>query len=138
MHNYRLSVNRITPITFLCFAGFPSKVRNLETKPRRSRGTVILSWGRPLKDGGLPKSLRYDIGCIPRCEKQLEFTPSRVNLTNTTVQISGLIPGNKYNFKVISKNIISASYGNESIFKNKTFTFPRGKLERRILFLLFL
>jgi hypothetical protein len=79
-----------------------------------------------LEQGGLPRSLKYDVGCGDACK--LTFTPSKVDLTNTTVKISGLTPGREYNFKVFSKNIISVLYSNGHFaFENKTFKLPRGK-----------
>jgi hypothetical protein len=120
------------PIVFLFFAGFPSKVRNIKVKKSDSRGTITLSWEPPLEQGGLPRSLKYDVGCGDACK--LKFTPSKVNLTKTKVEISGLTPGREYNFTVFSKNIISVLYSNGHLaFENKKFKLPRGKYATRIV-----
>ena len=77
----------------------------------------------PKDDGGLPRTLKYDVDCGDGCG--LRFTPRKKDLTNTRVKISGLTPGKLYNFKVFSKNRISEQFGNGSYeFDNHTYTFP--------------
>ena len=113
---------------FLCFVGFPSKVRDIEIERKGFGRTIILKWKRPIDNGGLPDAMKYDVDCAPDCNDRLEFTPNRINLTNTSVRISGLIPGRLYKFTVSSKSIISEQHANGSYAsESKTYEVPNGK-----------
>ncbi|XP_028393819.1 ephrin type-A receptor 4a-like [Dendronephthya gigantea] len=76
----------------------------------------------------MPNSLRYDVACDNQCE--LEFSPGKNNLSKTEVEISGLIIGRYYNFKVYSKNEISVIYGGLNAVANKTFKINKRHSSR--------
>ena len=112
---------------FYC-VGFPSKVRDIKIETKDFGRTIILKWKRPIDNGGLPDSLKYDVDCAPDCNNRLTFIPNKINLTNTSVRISGLIPGCLYNFTVSSKNIISEQHANGSYAsESKTYKIQNGK-----------
>ena len=109
--------------------GFPSKVRDIKIERKGFGRTIILKWKRPIDNGGLPDSLKYDVYCAPDCNNQLEFIPNRINLTNTSVRISDLIPGRLYKFTVSSKNIISEHADGSYASESKTHKVPDERNE---------
>ena len=122
-----ISEQKQQKLDFLYFVGFPSKVRDIRIEKGNSGGAIILRWKSPEDDGGLPGSLKYDVDCVPDSNR-LKYTPRRMNLTKTSVQISGLIRGYQYNFTVFSKNTISELYANGSYaFRWKIYKVPSGK-----------
>ncbi|KAF6032810.1 hypothetical protein EB796_008855 [Bugula neritina] len=79
----------------------PSEVRNLKVQTLNA-DTVTISWQPPSSLGGR-SDLYYTVRC-ERCSTSVTYSPSRTQLTETSVTLSNLVPKTSYNVQIVAEN----------------------------------
>ena len=101
-----------------------------------SSNSVNITWLPPSNNSGINETTFYDIQCFTCvksvCNKSctdLLYTPSRNNITQTSVRVSGLVDGETYQFRIFPKNSLNSAIPRRKweFTANIPFTFqPRG------------
>ena len=93
----------------------------METEPvinqvEDSSNSVNITWLPPSNNSGINETIFYDIQCFTCvksvCNKSctdLLYTPSRYNITQTSVRVSGLVDGETYQFRIFPKNSLNSA-----------------------------
>ena len=138
-----------TLITFPCVSSAPIKME-IEPVINQVEDSVNITWLPPSNNSGINETILYDIQCFTCtksvCNKSctdLVYNPSRYNLTQTSVRVSGLVGGETYQFRIFPKNSLNIVIPRckWEFIASKPFTFQsRGRsfiiqLFLRILFL---
>ena len=106
--------------------GVPSGVQDLNIQAVTST-SLIMTWTKPMNDGGFNGSLRYGVECYhcineTNCDTMVEsasFVPAKTNFSTTFVVVSNLIFNEKYKFRVISMNSLKNVPNGEWKFTEK-------------------
>ena len=97
-----------------------------------SSNSINITWFPPSNNSGINETIFYDIQCFT-CDKSvcnksctvLVYTPSRYNLTKTSVRVSGLVGSETYQFRIFPKNSLNNAIPRRKweFIANKPFTF---------------
>jgi len=79
----------------------PSEVRNLKVQTLNA-DTVTISWQPPSSLSGR-SDLYYTVRC-ERCSASVTYSPSRTQLTETSVTLSSLVPKTSYSVQIVAEN----------------------------------
>ena len=124
-------------ITFPCVSSAPI---NMEIEPvinqvEDSSNSINITWLSPSNNNGIKETIFYEIQCFicvkSVCNKSctdLLYTPSRHNLTKTSVRASGLVDGGTYQFRIYPKNSLNSAIPRRKwqFATSKPYTFLTG------------
>ena len=82
-----------------------------------SKNSINITWLPPLNNSGINETIFYVIQCLicavkSVCKKSctdLQYAPSRKNITQTSVLVSNLVGGKMYEFRIFPKNSLNSA-----------------------------
>ena len=109
-----------------------------------SKNSINITWLPPSNNSGINETIFYDIQCLicaveSVCNKSctdLQYAPSRNNITQTSVLVYNLVGGQMYEFRIFPKNSLNRAIPrSEWKYIAKRFTLEqRGSIFNSTIF----